>query len=114
MTTRSTHSANPVVVVNGAKILTLTIDATEPSSLLIFGAAGCRSSAPVRLQVLIDGVAAGPAFRSDFVDATVPIALHARTETTVGRHLVEVTVEATEPVTIEDRILTALVYREKE
>jgi len=114
VTTRSVQSSAPLNAVDGTRILALTVDANEPSTLLLFGAAGCRSAAPVRLRILIDGEPAGPAFRSDFVDATVPIALHARTTAAIGRHFVEVLVEADQPVVVEDRVLTALIYRETE
>jgi hypothetical protein len=94
-------------------VLSLIIDVSEPSTLLVLGTVSSRSDDTVRVRARLDGTPIGLEFSSDAAGATVPIAIHARSELPAGQHRIDVVVDGDAAVRIAERIVTALVFREQ-
>jgi hypothetical protein len=93
-------------------VLTLRVNAPQPSTLLVIGAVTLHSSASSRVTVVIDGVAFTPSMRTDVRDAAVALPVHAEASIAAGDHTIEVRVAGGASTTVSERIVTALVYEE--
>jgi hypothetical protein len=110
---RTSFSAEPLHIDGDATVLSLHFSVAEDSTLLVLGSVGCRAEDECRVRVKLDGQLLEPSFRiDDAASALIPIPLHARTAVTHGAHAVEVIVEGPD-VTVEERTVTALVFRER-
>ena len=113
-TVRSSSAAasNAISVSGSETVLAFGVEADARSTLLVVGAVATRSAAGVTVQVVVNGTPVEPPFRTDLVDALIPVAVHAQLEVEAGSHLVELRVSGAEPVAVEERIATALVFGE--
>jgi hypothetical protein len=113
VTTRSTFATDRLELARGTtEILQLSVEAAQRSTLLVFATAGSRSSAPLRMRVLVDGVATDPAFVTEVTDAIVPLPGHVKTVVDAGAHTISLVIDAGAAATVESRILTAMLFRE--
>ena len=94
----------------GASALALTIDAPAPSTLLVLGIVATKADGGAAIEVLLDGVALEPSFRTE-LDGLIAIPIHVRATVSAGAHTITLRVDR--DAVVEERIVTALLFEER-
>ena len=82
-------------------------------TLVVFGTLSCRAPQSVLLSFAIDGNAIASPFEAELRDARLPVSLHGRATVPAGTHEIELQVEADDAFEVQERLLTAMLYRER-
>jgi hypothetical protein len=93
--------------------ITLQVDVDEPMTLVVFGTAVCRTQNVVRVSFRVGANAIASPFQAELRDATLPLSLHGKTTLAPGTHLISLMIESDGEFEVAQRLLTALLYRER-
>jgi hypothetical protein len=93
-------------------VLTLTVTADEPMALVVFTTVSCRAEQTVSASFAVDSEPIAPSLEAELSGATLPISMHGRTTLAPGTHRIAVMLESEQAFDVEERLLTAMLYRE--